>query len=36
MKLASMAVQAAVCMLQLPMAREGNTERPATQVFAAG
>lgn len=35
MKLASMATQAAVCTLQLTMAREGETERPATDVFDA-
>jgi len=33
MKLASLATQAAVCTLQLTMAREGNTERAATDVF---
>lgn len=33
MKLASLAVQAAVRTLQLTLAREGNTERPATDVF---
>ena len=32
-KLAVMATQAAVCTLQLTRAREGNTERPATDVF---
>jgi hypothetical protein len=35
MKLASLATPAAVCTLQLTMAREGNTERPATDVFEA-
>lgn len=33
MKLASVAVQAAVRTLQLTMAREGNTDRPAIDVF---
>jgi hypothetical protein len=33
MKLASLATQAAVRTLQLTMAREGNTQRPATDVF---
>lgn len=35
MKLASMATQAAVCTMQLTMAREGATERAATDVFDA-
>jgi hypothetical protein len=33
MKLASMATQAAVHTLQLTMAREGNTDRPVTDIF---